>query len=162
VTWWAVTGSNRRHPACKAGALPTELTARICAVSVPLTLQARSDTVFLMDDHLGVNDIPKAKSLENNDRSTALTVNGAGTSPHICAETVPSVREVRILLAAIERRFPGDEQIAARIRTAHHQCRLRAGGDESPEIHAEVRKVIRGLHGLIASRTSTVHARAEP
>jgi hypothetical protein len=26
--WWAVTDSNRRHPACKAGALPTELTAR--------------------------------------------------------------------------------------------------------------------------------------
>src|SRR5262245_2139977 len=26
-TWWAVTDSNRRHPACKAGALPTELTA---------------------------------------------------------------------------------------------------------------------------------------
>ena len=26
-TWWAVTGSNRRHPACKAGALPAELTA---------------------------------------------------------------------------------------------------------------------------------------
>ena len=25
--WWAVTGSNRRHPACKAGALPAELTA---------------------------------------------------------------------------------------------------------------------------------------
>ena len=25
--WWAVTGSNRRHPACKADALPTELTA---------------------------------------------------------------------------------------------------------------------------------------
>jgi hypothetical protein len=33
LTWaastaiWAVTGSNRRHPACKAGALPAELTA---------------------------------------------------------------------------------------------------------------------------------------
>src|SRR4029077_2170170 len=26
-SWWAVTDSNRRHPACKAGALPTELTA---------------------------------------------------------------------------------------------------------------------------------------
>src|SRR4051812_21994805 len=26
---WAVTGSNRRHPACKAGALPAELTARV-------------------------------------------------------------------------------------------------------------------------------------
>src|SRR5262245_66610880 len=27
--WWAVTDSNRRHPACKAGALPTELTALV-------------------------------------------------------------------------------------------------------------------------------------
>ena len=26
-SWWAVTDSNRRHPACKAGALPAELTA---------------------------------------------------------------------------------------------------------------------------------------
>ena len=25
--WWAVTDSNRRHSACKADALPTELTA---------------------------------------------------------------------------------------------------------------------------------------
>ena len=28
VSEWAVTGSNRRPPACKAGALPAELTAR--------------------------------------------------------------------------------------------------------------------------------------
>ncbi len=26
--WWAVTGSNRRHPRCKRGALPAELTAQ--------------------------------------------------------------------------------------------------------------------------------------
>ena len=26
--WWAMTGSNRRHPACKAGALPAELIAQ--------------------------------------------------------------------------------------------------------------------------------------
>ncbi len=26
--WWAMTGSNRRHPACKAGALPAELITR--------------------------------------------------------------------------------------------------------------------------------------
>src|SRR5262249_26586301 len=32
-TWWAVTDSNRRHPACKAGALPTELTARPSSLS---------------------------------------------------------------------------------------------------------------------------------
>src|SRR4051812_24435974 len=25
--WWAMTGSNRRHPRCKRGALPTELIA---------------------------------------------------------------------------------------------------------------------------------------
>ena len=29
LRWWAVTDSNRRHPACKAGALPTELTALV-------------------------------------------------------------------------------------------------------------------------------------
>ena len=27
--WWSRTGSNRRHPACKAGALPAELRPRI-------------------------------------------------------------------------------------------------------------------------------------
>lgn len=26
--WWTLPGSNRRHPACKAGALPSELKAR--------------------------------------------------------------------------------------------------------------------------------------
>jgi hypothetical protein len=29
--WWAVTGSNCRHPRCKRGALPTELTAQCVA-----------------------------------------------------------------------------------------------------------------------------------
>ena len=29
ASWWAMTGSNRRHAACKAAALPTELIARI-------------------------------------------------------------------------------------------------------------------------------------
>src|SRR6056297_3147082 len=28
AAWWAVRGSNSRHPRCKRGALPTELTAR--------------------------------------------------------------------------------------------------------------------------------------
>ena len=27
--WWALPGSNRRHPRCKRGALPTELIARV-------------------------------------------------------------------------------------------------------------------------------------
>ena len=29
ANWWAVRGSNPRHPACKAGALPAELTALV-------------------------------------------------------------------------------------------------------------------------------------
>jgi hypothetical protein len=36
--WWSQTGSNRRPPACKAGALPTELwprKARTCAAGKP-------------------------------------------------------------------------------------------------------------------------------
>ena len=32
---WAVQGSNLRHPACKAGALPAELTARILSGPCP-------------------------------------------------------------------------------------------------------------------------------
>jgi hypothetical protein len=31
--WWSQTGSNRRPPACKAGALPTELWPRVAAPS---------------------------------------------------------------------------------------------------------------------------------
>ena len=30
IVWWIVSGSNRRPPACKAGALPAELTTRVC------------------------------------------------------------------------------------------------------------------------------------
>ena len=30
--WWALTGSNRRHSACKADALPAELIARVSDV----------------------------------------------------------------------------------------------------------------------------------
>jgi hypothetical protein len=39
--WWVVQGSNLRHQPCKDRALPTELTTRICAKSVPLTSQTR-------------------------------------------------------------------------------------------------------------------------
>jgi len=31
--WWSRTGSNRRHPACKAGALPAELRPLILSMS---------------------------------------------------------------------------------------------------------------------------------
>ncbi len=34
--WWALQGSNLRHSACKADALPTELSARNLEMSSPL------------------------------------------------------------------------------------------------------------------------------
>ncbi len=37
-TWWSQSGSNRRPPACKAGALPAELWPRNLARSKPATL----------------------------------------------------------------------------------------------------------------------------
>ena len=40
---WAVTGSNRRPPACKAGALPAELTARV--VHAPNGIRTRAATL---------------------------------------------------------------------------------------------------------------------
>ncbi len=33
ASWWVLTGSNRRHPACKASALPSELSTRISSLS---------------------------------------------------------------------------------------------------------------------------------
>jgi hypothetical protein len=48
---WAVTGSNRRPPACKAGALPAELTARACHLSrnqaIPETKSALCGALFV-------------------------------------------------------------------------------------------------------------------
>src|SRR3954453_3157397 len=41
--WWSRTGSNRRHPACKAGALPAELRPLI---SRSRNGQRRSDDPF--------------------------------------------------------------------------------------------------------------------
>ena len=35
--WWAMTGSNRRHPPCKGGALPTELIAHRLMSSIFIT-----------------------------------------------------------------------------------------------------------------------------
>ena len=45
LAWWRQPGSNRRHPACKAGALPTELCPRGTSLSTraqaPLSTAAR-------------------------------------------------------------------------------------------------------------------------
>src|SRR5262245_56210478 len=42
AVWWSQTGSNRRPPACKAGALPTELWPRASGVLVSGLLACRA------------------------------------------------------------------------------------------------------------------------
>ena len=48
---WSVPGSNRRPPACKAGALPTELTPRVASVEarVGRLLRGRPPGAFLLE-----------------------------------------------------------------------------------------------------------------
>jgi hypothetical protein len=92
-----------------------------------------------MAEHLGVNDIPKAKSLENNDRSAALAVNVAGTSPHICAKSVPPevralVDESRAWIRGKLAEHPGRDDVFHRHRTADSTLDRIAGGDATPEI----------------------------
>src|SRR5271156_5818659 len=41
-TWWRLTGSNRRPPACKAGALPAELNPHVFSQKVKPTFDCTS------------------------------------------------------------------------------------------------------------------------
>ena len=50
LTWWSRTGSNRRPPACKAGALPTELRPRYPSVACYL-LRPRKWWVWMDSNH---------------------------------------------------------------------------------------------------------------
>jgi hypothetical protein len=61
VTWWAVTGSNRRHPACKAGALPTELTALYLSRAQKQYVIISIELSLSQTDNLGVNDVTRSK-----------------------------------------------------------------------------------------------------
>jgi hypothetical protein len=104
-----------------------------------------------MADHLGVNDIPDAKSLENNDRFTALTVNAAGTSAGICAKSVPAglsatIRATHSELDRIAAAFPDRKDVAGRIRVARHQLRRIAGGDHAPEVMRHMAATVADLH----------------
>ena len=47
ILWWRMTGSNRRPPACKAGALPAELIPRsLPSAAQPHSLAARPDSRY--------------------------------------------------------------------------------------------------------------------
>src|SRR6476661_933815 len=47
--WWSQTGSNRRHPACKAGALPAELWPHLVPRGSYRICQDATKTVALAD-----------------------------------------------------------------------------------------------------------------
>ncbi len=70
--WWTLTGSNRRPPACKAGALPAELRAhlngredriRTCDPSVPNRMLYQAEPLpdnMLLSNYLNVSIITNA------------------------------------------------------------------------------------------------------
>ena len=53
--WWRLTGSNRRPPACKAGALPAELNPPGISLSTTIPVLAREDVWWVW---LGSNQRP--------------------------------------------------------------------------------------------------------
>lgn len=65
VFWWRMSGSNRRHHACKAGALPSELIPRILMVP---PIRYRTDLLCLFKTALihlsysGVRGVPRKSS----------------------------------------------------------------------------------------------------
>ena len=54
--WWAMTGSNRRHPACKAGALPAELIALFNSGNVLLSQGVTPSTISAEELDFRVRD----------------------------------------------------------------------------------------------------------
>ena len=66
--WWSRTGSNRRHPACKAGALPAELRPLI----VPS--RCRGDPTILADcEVVGLGGLEPPTSRLSSARSNQLS-----------------------------------------------------------------------------------------
>jgi hypothetical protein len=92
-----------------------------------------------MDDHLGVNDIPDAKLLENNDRSTALPVNAAGTSARICAETVPPGTVAHLIAAYRADRISGYQKIRYQTRQNYDRLLRRLEREQGHARLADIR-----------------------
>jgi hypothetical protein len=92
-----------------------------------------------MDDHLGVNDIPDAKSLENNDRSTALPVNAAGTSARICAETVPPGTVAHLIASYRADRISGYQKIRHQTRQNYDRLLRRLEREHGATRLADIR-----------------------
>ena len=79
--WWAVTDSNRRHPACKADALPTELTAhgaiyRHGTVGRKCTAECRTELVVfnkIFECSLTCNNLVSSAEKDSRAKLGALT-----------------------------------------------------------------------------------------
>src|SRR5882724_11360601 len=102
--WWAVTDSNRRHPACKAGALPAELTARRTLVTFP---------------HIA--NRPAGASMRNSARRPVQRIVCDWTHPAAWLPVRPQegsrhrdfLHLLRHMIAALDRRPVGDRHIPA-------------------------------------------------
>ena len=62
MRWWSQTGSNRRHPACKAGALPAELWPQNPGMSTPLKSREPTNVVGLGRFELPTSRLSSARS----------------------------------------------------------------------------------------------------
>ena len=84
--WWRQPGSNRRHPACKAGALPTELCPR---GDVYLDARSSADS----DRSRGPEGMRKTYScssrIDVRDVSVSATPKGVSPSPAPCGAAAP-------------------------------------------------------------------------
>ena len=85
--WWRQPGSNRRHPACKAGALPTELCPRDGT-----SLSTRAQALFL-DRSRGPEGMRKTSTragrIDVRDVSVSATPKGVSPSPRRCRRAAP-------------------------------------------------------------------------
>jgi hypothetical protein len=108
---------------------------------------ADSDSV-----NLGSNPSPPATEIL--EKSGDLGAGQVGQDSHDAPDgrTRPGTvtKRTHDLLDSVEAKFPNDQQIAGRIRIVRHQLRLKAGGDDSPELQAGINRTLVEIGDLIA------------
>lgn len=85
---WSWTGSNRRHPACKAGALPTELQPLNVSLSLHLPAVVASP-VFPNGNLVGLGGLEPPTSRLSGARSSQLSYRPSGFQLRLFQRTEP-------------------------------------------------------------------------
>ena len=75
---WSWTGSNRRHPACKAGALPTELQPQVFVVGLHFAGRPRVSQLPSLGGLVGLGGLEPPTSRLSGARSSQLSYRPSG------------------------------------------------------------------------------------